>query len=65
MRLLAVGGATLTIAGIDMVDGTPPLDIKHYIPPFDSHPTDQIGWFAENVARVGQAAPLGASREAS
>jgi len=32
-----------------MVDGTPLLDIKPYIPHFDKHPDDDIiiGWFED------------------
>jgi tRNA (Thr-GGU) A37 N-methylase len=44
----------LDIADVDVVDGTPLLDIKPYVPAFDSHATDQIGWFAKNVGRVGE-----------
>ena len=34
--------------------GTPLLDIKPYVPAFDSRETDRIGWFARNVGRVGE-----------
>ena len=54
VRLIGVTGTTVQIAGVDMVDGTPLLDIKPYVPAFDSHPAAQIGWFAKNVARVAE-----------
>lgn len=38
-------GAVLTIAGADLMDGTPILDIKPYIPYADCH-TDATGGFA-------------------
>jgi tRNA-Thr(GGU) m(6)t(6)A37 methyltransferase TsaA len=36
VRLLAVAGSTLEIAGVDLLDQTPVLDIKPYVPEFDS-----------------------------
>jgi tRNA-Thr(GGU) m(6)t(6)A37 methyltransferase TsaA len=38
-------GATLIVADIDILDGTPLLDIKPYIPDFDAHPGSRAGWF--------------------
>lgn len=43
-RLVAVKGATIHLAGIDLVDGTPILDIKPYIPEWDSVPHAAPGW---------------------
>jgi hypothetical protein len=48
---------------IDVVDGTPLLDIKPYVPAFDVRTTDQIGWFATRVAdvhtvRAGERGPM-------
>jgi len=39
----------LTVLGIDVVDGTPILDIKPYVPQFDSVNTIKIGWLRNNV----------------
>lgn len=45
VRILAVEGATLRFAGVDMLDGTPVLDIKPYIPRVDVAPgTPRAGW---------------------
>ncbi len=44
VRLLRREGGTLYIADIDMVNGTRLLDIKPYIPEFDSHPGCRAGW---------------------
>jgi tRNA-Thr(GGU) m(6)t(6)A37 methyltransferase TsaA len=52
MRLLAVSGATLEVAGVDLLDGTPVLDIKPYVPTFDVVDADRIGWFAHGAPRV-------------
>ena len=43
-RLVSVDGATLRLSGIDLVDGTPILDIKPYIPDWDSVPDAASGW---------------------
>ena len=43
-RLVEIKGATLHLAGIDLVDGTPILDIKPYIPEWDSVPHATAGW---------------------
>lgn len=43
-RLVAVKGAALHLAGIDLVDGTPILDVKPYIPEWDSVPQATAGW---------------------
>ena len=45
--LLSVQGRTLTIGHHDLVDGTPILDIKPYIPTIDSFPKESIGWLQE------------------
>src|ERR1700744_2333568 len=36
VRLLAVRGAVLEIAGMDLLDGTPVLALKPYVPVFDA-----------------------------
>ena len=36
VRLLTVEGNRLHVADVDMLDGTPLLDIKPYVPAFDS-----------------------------
>lgn len=52
VRLLEMEGTTLTIAGVDMLDGSPLLDLKPYVPAFDSVQADRIGWFTGRVERV-------------
>ena len=41
-------GPVLHVAGADLMDGTPILDVKPYLPYTDSHP-DAIGGFADPV----------------
>ena len=54
VRLVRVEGATLHIAEVDLVDGTPVLDIKPYVPQLDDRAAEHTGWFAENVHKVHQ-----------
>ena len=44
VRLLKVRGHTLEISGADMVDGTPVLDIKPYVPYADAIPQARLDW---------------------
>jgi len=44
VRLLGIDGTILNIQNVDILDGTPLIDIKPYIPQFDIHPADRIGW---------------------
>ena len=46
-RLLSVEGDTLHLAEVDLVDGTPILDVKPYIPEWDSVPHAGAGWTAD------------------
>jgi tRNA (Thr-GGU) A37 N-methylase len=40
------------VRGIDLLDGTPVLDVKPYVPLFDVQDGARDGWFAEAGARV-------------
>ena len=44
VRLEAVEGRRLRVSGVDVLDGTPLLDIKPYVPRFDAHPEARAGW---------------------
>lgn len=52
VRLLRVEGHILHIAGVDLLDGTPVLDIKPYVPLFDDRADARIGWFAARIHNV-------------
>jgi tRNA-Thr(GGU) m(6)t(6)A37 methyltransferase TsaA len=47
VRLKAIDGTTLHVIGIDIVDGTPLLDIKPFIPTIDGQHGANIGWLAD------------------
>lgn len=44
VRLQRIYGTRITILGHDILDGTPVLDLKPYIPAYDSFPTARAGW---------------------
>jgi len=46
MRLIEVNGCELVIGDVDVLDGTPLLDIKPYVPEFDCFPDEKSGWLA-------------------
>jgi len=39
-------GNVLHVRGVDMLDRTPLLDVKPYVPQFDHHPATRTGWLA-------------------
>ena len=47
VRLLGVEGHLIHVADVDILDGTPLLDIKPYVPEFDVRRADRIGWFSK------------------
>ena len=44
VELLEVNGNILKVKGVDMLEGTPLLDIKPYVPYFDARDGVSIGW---------------------
>jgi tRNA (adenine37-N6)-methyltransferase len=44
VRLLGIVGSVLQVEGLDILDNTPLLDIKPYIPAFDAFEARRIGW---------------------
>jgi tRNA-Thr(GGU) m(6)t(6)A37 methyltransferase TsaA len=45
VRLKGIEGRTLKVGNVDILDGTPLVDIKPYIPDIDSYPDSRAGWF--------------------
>ena len=52
VRLVRVEENILQIQDVDIVDGTPLLDIKPYVPEFDLREVEKIGWLEKNVGGV-------------
>ena len=55
VRLIAITGSTIEVEDVDMVDGTPLLDIKPYVPAFDERHDVRVGWFAERLGGLPEA----------
>jgi tRNA-Thr(GGU) m(6)t(6)A37 methyltransferase TsaA len=53
VKLLEIQGNILTVANVDILDGTPLLDIKPYIPYFDHPEADRVGWLETSKGKVG------------
>lgn len=51
VRLLSVEGNALCVADVDMLDGTPLLDIKPYNPRFDCFKVERAGWLDDAYRR--------------
>jgi tRNA-Thr(GGU) m(6)t(6)A37 methyltransferase TsaA len=47
VELVRVDGVQLHVRGVDLLDGTPILDIKPYIPYADAFPDSRAGWIDE------------------
>jgi len=50
VRLEEIQGAVLNILDVDILDGTPLLDIKPYVPAFDDRAETKIGWLVGKAA---------------
>jgi tRNA-Thr(GGU) m(6)t(6)A37 methyltransferase TsaA len=55
VRLIKIDSENLYIQNIDVVDGTPLLDIKPYVPDFDVHQVDKIGWIEDKTEKIKEA----------
>jgi tRNA-Thr(GGU) m(6)t(6)A37 methyltransferase TsaA len=55
VRLIAISGARIDIEDVDMVDGTPLLDIKPYVPALDDRENVRIGWYTDRLDRLAGA----------
>lgn len=54
VELVRVEGKTLHLRGVDLLDGTPVLDIKPYVPYADAFPDAKAGWIDELDAKLGR-----------
>jgi len=52
VRLVGIEENILHIKDLDMIDGTPLLDIKPYIPEFDIQEVAKIGWLEKNIHKL-------------
>ena len=47
VQLLRIEGVRLHVRGVDLLDGTPILDLKPYVPYADAFPESRAGWIDE------------------
>lgn len=52
VRMIEIKGCALTIENVDILDGTPLLDIKPYVPEFDHYTVSRIGWLERALGIV-------------
>lgn len=52
VRLIGRDGCTLAIEGVDMLDGTPVLDIKPHIPSLEPSAGVRLGWLEGKAAAM-------------
>jgi len=52
LRLLGIEGNVLCVENVDIVDGTPLLDIKPYVPQFDGADDVRIGWLKDSIRKL-------------
>ena len=52
VRLAKIEKNVLHIQDVDIVDGTPLLDIKPFVPEFDQRKTERIGWLKKKVYKL-------------
>jgi tRNA-Thr(GGU) m(6)t(6)A37 methyltransferase TsaA len=52
VRLLRVSGSVLYIENVDVLDETPLLDVKPYVPEFDQRAAERVGWLERNKDQV-------------
>jgi tRNA (adenine37-N6)-methyltransferase len=57
VRLLRVEGLTIHVEGVDILDGTPVLDLKPYVPYADAYPQAKTGWLTPDPD--GERVPTG------
>ncbi len=51
VRLTKIVDNVVYISDVDMIDGTPVLDIKPYVPKFDAYPEAKVGWLEQKAAK--------------
>lgn len=57
VKLVRIEGLVLHVAEIDMLEGTPVLDIKPYVPYADAFPNARAGWLEEEARAASGEAP--------
>jgi tRNA-Thr(GGU) m(6)t(6)A37 methyltransferase TsaA len=53
VKLVAIEDNILTVESLDILDGTPLLDIKPYVPLFEKSGNTRIGWLENGKDEIG------------
>ena len=56
VHLIKIVGNVLLVDDLDILDGTPLLDIKPYVPPFDQVGSYDIGWMEKHIHKLNHTA---------
>ena len=62
VELVGIEGRTLHLRGVDLLDGTPVLDLKPYVPYADAFPGARAGWIDAVDEATGQHSAPGPKR---
>ena len=54
VNLIKIHNGKLSVRGIDIIDGTPLLDIKPYVPEFDRREVIKIGWLENKINKLSE-----------
>lgn len=54
VRLEKIVGNILYVMDLDIIDGTPLLDIKPYVPEFDTRKGVKIGWLEKHIHKLSK-----------
>jgi tRNA-Thr(GGU) m(6)t(6)A37 methyltransferase TsaA len=54
LKLHRIENGMIYVDDLDMLNGTPVLDIKPFVPQFDNRSTDRIGWLKKTVAKMDE-----------
>jgi tRNA-Thr(GGU) m(6)t(6)A37 methyltransferase TsaA len=52
VKLIKIQDRTLFVSDIDVLDQTPLLDIKPYVPKFDAFDVKRIGWLSRDLSKT-------------
>ena len=63
MRILGVEGLRVRVAEADLLDGTPVLDLKPYVPAADAFPDARAGWVERQATERWTVSETAAFRE--
>ncbi|MCU0597480.1 MAG: tRNA (N6-threonylcarbamoyladenosine(37)-N6)-methyltransferase TrmO [Desulfobacterota bacterium] len=52
VKLIQIRGGVLDVENVDILDGTPLLDLKPYVPEFDHQESCRVGWLEKVRERI-------------